>query len=362
MVRFRWSRQLWFVVAVVVGLLVTGCGLIGRVGGQAEPKASDSALRGDSDLADGCARHRTSFARADPYAGDGPHPIVVFRTDETGHIEPVSTFRWDVNRPRQWMGVDAERYQLIVCLGSADDGERLGQCDFRGSDISLYRGRYDATVYEARTGAKVGSARMRGSGDTGACPGAALVPTHDPKLHTDPDLAEFQRVLGGHVDRALAGASPTSVVTDVGGLCRALAAQLPEADRIGPIVSSTENSGEQSCMWHSDTRFVTVDVRAAGSFGSAGAQATDNARIHYHTATTMMADPKYGAGIEDVPGLGDQAAVAQSTQYSHRGATVAALIRNVTVEITWTGRDLSYPDAKDHVIAAARKAIELAVK
>ncbi|GAB2719141.1 hypothetical protein [Nocardia thraciensis] len=350
-------------VVVAIGL-VAHSGVLGRIGAEPTPIASDVALQDSGDLSDGCAEQRTYFTRADPYAGAGPHPVVVFRTDEMGNVNPADSSGWDLNRARQWMGVDAERYQLIVCLGVAREGERLGQCVFQNRDIPLHRGLYDASVYEARTGAKVGSVSLRGSSRTDGCPYLVLLPAGS-NLHTEPDLAEIQRALGAYVDRPMPGRAAAPATEDLSGLCRTLATRMPDRELLGPmnpITPPTETPVEQSCTWSTGARFVSVAVRTHASYSGAGFQAADNARRRYEAAITTMSDPKYGAVPEHMPGLGEQAAVAQAKLYSNPGATAAVLAGDVTVEITWTGRGLAYGEAKDRATTVARTALGLAGK
>ncbi|WP_280265976.1 hypothetical protein [Nocardia wallacei] len=351
------------VLSVSATALVVTSGVLDEIGRERAPTASAEVLASDAALGDGCARQRTYFTRADAYAGSGPHPVAVFRNDEMGNVDPVDKSKWDSQRARQWMGVDAERYQLIVCLGSARDGERLGHCTFQSRTIPLHRGIYDATVYEARTGAKVGSAQLRGSSRTDGCPYFVVLPA-GASLHTEPDLAEIQRALGKYVDRAMPGkAAPAT--KDLTGLCHALSTRMPDREQLGPmgpVTRPTDTPVQQSCNWSTGARFVTVDVKAHAGYGGAGSQAADAARMHFQTATTMMRDPQYGAGAQNMPGLGEQAAVTQSRQYSNPGATVAVLSGDVTVEVTWTGRGLPYGAARDQAVTVARTALGLAGK
>ncbi|WP_460695739.1 hypothetical protein [Nocardia thraciensis] len=147
--------------------------------------------------------------------------------------------------------------------------------------------------------------------------------------------------------------SAETMAIDLSGLCRALSTHMPESDLLGPMNPlQNDMRSAQSCTWRSDSRYATVEV-----------QAIDDAEAHYQTATERMSDPKWGGSpLEDIPALGDRAAAASTTHYTDTGATVAVQLRNMTAQVTWTGRGVTYPDAKERAIAVARKAIELAAQ
>ncbi|BAW07115.1 hypothetical protein NS07_v2contig00114-0004 [Nocardia seriolae] len=365
---FRRGAAIGILISLALATVtIVGIAIVAVRAKSAEPPhASDAAVTRVDDLGDGCRSRRTYFTRADAYAGNGPHPVAVFRISEVDTIDTLDTVHWDTDRPRQWMDVDAERTQLIVCLGKAGEDERLGQCDFRGHLVPIYRGRYDAVIYEAHTGARVGGTRLLGSLQLD-CPFFALLPARSEKLHTEPDLDGIRAALSTYVDRALPGvATAPALTTDLTGLCRTLATQMPDSALIGSmgnVLPTRDTAANQSCTWDSDTRFVDVEVKAAASYGSPHAQASDNAKSEYDVLTSIMAEPDHGGGVpENLPGLGDQAAVGPTRPGSSSGAEVVVLIGNVTVQVEWTGQRLSYTEARDRAIELARKAVGLAVK
>lgn len=149
--------------------------------------------------------------------------------------------------------------------------------------------------------------------------------------------------------------SGEALAIDLRGLCQSLSTQMPESEQLGPmtpIAPTSDKRSAQSCAWHSDSRFVTVEV-----------QATDDADTDYRTWTERMSDAKWGGSpLQDVPALGDRAAAAAASHYADTGGVVAVRSGHVTARITWTGRNVAYPDAKEHAIAVARTAIGLAKK
>ncbi|MYT33206.1 MULTISPECIES: hypothetical protein [unclassified Streptomyces] len=167
----------------------------------AEPKANAKALSRVSDLETGCGdgMARKYFPQAADHGGAGPHPIAMFGISESGSPRlayPTSETAeyWSGN------GLDPHRVQLIACLDSPDEGEFLTDCKFTTDSVKLYRGVYDVSVYEARTGKKVGSEQLLGSGKPN-CPGMVYLKRGTDALHTEPEFADYQAVLRKYVDR-----------------------------------------------------------------------------------------------------------------------------------------------------------------
>ncbi|WEB38340.1 calcium homeostasis modulator protein [Streptomyces yunnanensis] len=165
-----------------------------------EPKANDKALTRVSDFETGCGAGlaRKYFPQAADRTGAGPHPIAMFTISESGSPNPAypasgTADYWSGN------GLDPHRVQLIACLDSPDEGEFLTDCKFTTDSIKLYRGVYDVTVYEAKTGKKVGSEQLSGSRKPD-CPGMVYLKRGTDKLHTEPEFADYQAVLRKYVD------------------------------------------------------------------------------------------------------------------------------------------------------------------
>ncbi|NKY85607.1 hypothetical protein [Nocardia veterana] len=333
------------------------------------PKADDRDLTTNRDLSGACGANRTYFPKAPAYAGSAPHPIVAFVTSDLGSIDEVSTTEWDSDRPLQWSRVEPARYQLIACLGKGEAGEYLTTCTFDdGETVPLHRGRYEVTVYEAATGKKVGSEQLRGSaGDHNPCPFLTYVRRDNPKLYTEPGYDEFRTVLGKYVDRAVAaapgsttGAGKPGLVSDISGLCDALAADIPETAEQLPLNRTGSGGNSQQCTWGSDSYDrnnpappprLRVSVTAHGGVGSTGS-AVEAAQREYESDRQFLA--KDGAP-QPVPGLGDQAALANrdadlvvaggphAGRYPGRETKIIVLARNVTIEITWGGPAAQFP-------------------
>ncbi|MFF2807911.1 hypothetical protein ACFVT2_12075 [Streptomyces sp. NPDC058000] len=165
-----------------------------------QPKANDKALSRVSDFETGCGAGiaRKYFPQAADHTGAGPHPIAMFSISESGSSRQVFPTSGTAD---YWSGntLDPHRVQLIACLDSPDEGEFLTDCKFTTDTIKLYRGVYDVTVYEARTGKQVGSEQLRGSGKPN-CPGMVYLKRGTDKLHTEPEFADYQAVLRKYVD------------------------------------------------------------------------------------------------------------------------------------------------------------------
>ncbi|MFJ7279923.1 hypothetical protein [Kitasatospora sp. NPDC098663] len=103
--------------------------------------------------------------------------------------------------PDYWSGthLDPYRVQLIACLGSPDEGEFLTDCKFTSDTLKLYRGTYEVTVYEARTGKKVGTEQLLGSAKP-SCPSMVYLKKDVSKLHSEPEFADYQQVLRKYVE------------------------------------------------------------------------------------------------------------------------------------------------------------------
>lgn len=134
---------------------------------------------------------------ADAYAGPAPHPVAVFDTD-FGAI-------WNTPlQPPEWMNQsDPLRYQLVVCLGTSQDGgELIRACEFAGvKRLPLFRGRYVAEVYEAKTAKLLGTEVIIGDAYHGCPILVRFAPNERQWLLSNPDLTEWQRVLGKYVYR-----------------------------------------------------------------------------------------------------------------------------------------------------------------
>jgi hypothetical protein len=194
--RRAWRRARW--ITLVVLLVPAGIGLYWLI---AVPKASDA--RDVSDLRPACQEggERRYFPQLDAYTGTGTHPIAIFFFERASGAERAEP---DPNQPEYWNGLNlnAMRVQLIACLSRSNgaDGSILVYCELGRAKIPLYRGRYDVTLYEARTGRVVATEHLRGTDDL-RCPPPPFDRPTPGALYTKPDLAEYQSVLGRYVER-----------------------------------------------------------------------------------------------------------------------------------------------------------------
>lgn len=159
-------------------------------------KPIDGPVTKVSDLVALCGgRHSTTAA---PYAGASPHPILVVRPQ--GAVEDM------LENPRlselgpAWNPQDAAVVQLVACTESDGGGEASGlRCQYPfGKSASLRMANYTVTVYEARTGAKVGTVDIEAR-DT--CPLSAPVYRQDPVVYATPSPRQYLDALGSFVNR-----------------------------------------------------------------------------------------------------------------------------------------------------------------
>ncbi|MFD0362777.1 hypothetical protein ACFQZZ_15140 [Nocardia sp. GCM10030253] len=373
----RWSVGATMAALVVMAALLGGC----LFGADDSASADDRALQNDRDLVGACSSPRTYFPQADAYTGNAPHPIMAFSTSDTGSVNEVQTLSWSSNRPQQWLAVDPPRYQLVACLGKAEADEFLQNCSFDSGTVPLHRGRYQVTVFEARTGKEVAREQMRGAGLDGSnrtCPSIVWLNSSRPMLYTEPDLAEFHSVLGKYVDRTMgADASPTAPqpprpVTDLSGLCGKVGPALPDAIKSVPLKDTESPGPHQTCVWEprgADRLRLRMRAEAHAGYGAPGSGSVENARKNYDISTETMGQYALAPGLEPVPGLGDLATVAHQDGslrvgtgsnvqiYPGTDAHLIVLVRNVTIDISWSGANLGYETAKAEVIALAHQVI-----
>ncbi len=159
-------------------------------------KPLDEPVTKVSDLVALCdGRH---FTTAAPYAGPPPHPILVVRPH--GAVEDM------MENPRlnelgpAWNPQDAAAVQLVACTESDGGGEESGlRCQYPfGKSASLRIADYTVTVYEARTGAKVGQAKIKARE---TCPLSAPVYRQDPVVYATPSAQQYLEALESFVNR-----------------------------------------------------------------------------------------------------------------------------------------------------------------
>ncbi|MFD5175026.1 hypothetical protein ACFWM1_04390 [Nocardia sp. NPDC058379] len=165
------------------------------------PKEYEGQLANVRDMESACHDMGGKFfPSAAEFGGPAPHPVVAFVDEQVGGVSEAEIGGSDA--PREWggRGLQPADVQLIACLDEAEDGKFLTDCKFTSSTLPLYQGRYDVTIREARTGREVGTVELAGK-STPDCPFSALTKGDNPKIHTEPDLAEYQRALAEFVSK-----------------------------------------------------------------------------------------------------------------------------------------------------------------
>ena len=149
-----------------------------------------------SDLVALCSgRHSTTAAA---YAGAPPHPILVVRP--RGAVQDM------LENPRlagfgpAWNPPGPAVVQLVACTESDGGGADSGMlCPYpSGRSPSLRVANYTITVYEARTGTKVGQAHIEAR-DT--CPLSASVYRPEPVVYATPSPQQYLNALEPFVNR-----------------------------------------------------------------------------------------------------------------------------------------------------------------
>ncbi|MFE3544020.1 hypothetical protein ACFXK0_13745 [Nocardia sp. NPDC059177] len=163
------------------------------------PKEHKGPVADISAMEDACHDMGGKFyPTAAEFGGPAPHPVIAFVEDSVGYSDAEIG---GYDGPREWGGRDLEPadVQLIACLEEPDDGDFLTDCQFTSSSLPLYQGRYEVTLREAATGRAVVTTEILGKASPD-CPSSVLTKGDNPKIHTEPDLAEYQRVLGEYVE------------------------------------------------------------------------------------------------------------------------------------------------------------------
>ncbi|MEV6909395.1 hypothetical protein [Amycolatopsis sp. NPDC051071] len=161
-------------------------------------KASSDVPARVSDLEPACASPGKYYPGNDAYTGTGPRPIAVFRTGDAGFTTMEAM---DLDVPAHWNSVQlaARTVQVIACLDEPEDGEYLTECTFESDTLKPYRGVYDVTLYEAKTGKEIGTERISGSSEP-QCPSMTFTKHSTDRIHTEPGTAEYRAVLGKYAD------------------------------------------------------------------------------------------------------------------------------------------------------------------
>ncbi|SCK09556.1 hypothetical protein [Streptomyces sp. WMMB 322] len=189
------------VILSVIGGLVYGVWLLAFA--KNDPVPARDPIKEVSDLGIMCDRTDPEFyADAAPYRGDAPHPIRVF---EDG-FHPTSLLWGDGETitPKFLIPEKPEQVQLIACLSEPDEAEQVGTCSFDEPEVEvfdLYRGVYDVTVYEAKTGKTVAELEGITGEDNNGCPPITSYREGDePEFHTPIDKDTLRQKLKPYVE------------------------------------------------------------------------------------------------------------------------------------------------------------------
>jgi hypothetical protein len=233
-------------VLLVVGGLIYGGIRLQR--GEPERVAQVPARIGDYQ---GTCDGDTIYTAAPSYAGAGPHPIVVFQPSSYHAPRPASRdpeipffayrpgsvttldgtagpgfpvnfllsqeLRRRMEETQQigstwWIAPAPDEVQLVACAERTDVGDRVGGCDYPGSEpvsFPLYRATYEVVLYEARTREKVTRITLEGAGRY--CPKLfTYFPSQGARIFTTPTADQYVDAFRTFVEgRATAKRTPT---------------------------------------------------------------------------------------------------------------------------------------------------------
>ncbi|WP_020579310.1 hypothetical protein [Actinopolymorpha alba] len=150
-----------------------------------------------------CAGRRAYFPDAAPYDGRGPHAVRVMleKLDAGSGRSAYSTLFLrpppGQRSPAHLNPPKAEDVQLIACLKQTSAGRQVESCEFDSGPsgaVPMYAAAYAVTVYEARTGERLGTNTISDAEQT-RCPGFAVVDDKEPKLYAEPSVRQVEKAL-----------------------------------------------------------------------------------------------------------------------------------------------------------------------
>ncbi|OIJ93245.1 hypothetical protein BIV24_11995 [Streptomyces colonosanans] len=101
------------------------------------------------------------------YQGKGPHPVLIATTSPT----PLRATQAPLPSPGETATApapdtyhpDPAKAQLVACVSNAGKGKLVTTCRYNHDYVRYFRqGRYDVTVYEAKTGRRLGTTKVMG--------------------------------------------------------------------------------------------------------------------------------------------------------------------------------------------------------
>ncbi|MEU6658708.1 hypothetical protein [Streptomyces sp. NPDC046821] len=100
---------------------------------------------------------------------------------------------------------DPAKVQLVACVANVGKGKLVQTCRYSGDYVRYFRqGHYDVTVYEAKTGHKLGTAKVTGDDHSSCLPQVTFF-QGEPQSKTewlDPGLPAFRKALAPWVNAA----------------------------------------------------------------------------------------------------------------------------------------------------------------
>ncbi|MFI1092102.1 hypothetical protein [Streptomyces sp. NPDC020917] len=170
----------------------------------AHPVATDA-----SDLQAYCYQHgpATLLTGQPAYRGKGPHPVLLATSNPT----PLSANQTPLPSPGETPTApaydtyhpDPAKAQLVACVVNEGKGKLVTTCNYSNDYVRYFRqGRYDVTVYEVRTGRRIGTTKVVGD-DRYTCSAQQMFFQSEPKSKTewlDPSLPAFRKALSPWVN------------------------------------------------------------------------------------------------------------------------------------------------------------------
>ncbi|WP_117212785.1 hypothetical protein [Allorhizocola rhizosphaerae] len=157
---------------VVASVLICVGAVVLRGIGDGRMRASEDALARVEQLAELCASSPRYFPAADAFAGAEPHPVRLFRksnNDSEFTLEPYTV-----------APAAPSATQLVGCVTQTRTGPNLATCKYPDRpEIPLHQATYVLSIYETRTGAKLGTQTLTAT--HGECP-----PSYQPPPETKP--------------------------------------------------------------------------------------------------------------------------------------------------------------------------------
>lgn len=191
------NKNLRLIIGIVIALfiLVVGAVIALSGGNKNNQGATGEATTGtevsatnQSDFGKVCSGN--TITSAADYTGTGPHPISFFEEGVAGSKSFVTSSVYLSEAGWTPKSADFNKTQLVGCFTKKSSTGTGRKCELLDSDnkafqIEQFNVVYTLTIYEAKSGKKVGEKEVSGPAST--CPFFATYIKEDPKLYGDPD-------------------------------------------------------------------------------------------------------------------------------------------------------------------------------